>query len=129
MAKITATILRVCTPSDNTRRTIDLMRAGMERGLVLPAVVLKGYAEAIEPHIVGDAKKELAIRAFSRLAGSPHRRRAQELTDAAAVAVRESVVPAYRDFLEFMNEEYVPAARGTIGASALPCGASSIATA
>src|SRR5580692_4411872 len=34
----------------------------------------------------------------------------------------ESVVLGYRRFLAFMRDEYVPAARGSIGAAALPHG-------
>ncbi|MEX2560973.1 MAG: DUF885 domain-containing protein, partial [Pirellulales bacterium] len=34
----------------------------------------------------------------------------------------QSVVPAYQRFLDFMRSEYVPAARGEVGASALPKG-------
>ena len=37
-------------------------------------------------------------------------------------AIAESVVPGYRQLLEFMTKEYVPACRQQIGASALPRG-------
>ncbi|MCA9165665.1 MAG: DUF885 domain-containing protein, partial [Planctomycetales bacterium] len=46
----------------------------------------------------------------------------ERLTAAATEAIRESVVPGYRDFLQYMRDDYVPAARGSIGASALPNG-------
>jgi uncharacterized protein (DUF885 family) len=44
------------------------------------------------------------------------------LREAARTAIHNSVVPGYRRFWEFMEQEYVPAARGSLGASALPAG-------
>jgi uncharacterized protein (DUF885 family) len=44
------------------------------------------------------------------------------LERAGSDAIRTSVVPGYRRFLEFMERHYVPAARATIGASELPRG-------
>ena len=37
-------------------------------------------------------------------------------------AIAESIVPAYRRLLVFMEQEYLPACRGSIAASALPNG-------
>jgi uncharacterized protein (DUF885 family) len=45
-----------------------------------------------------------------------------KLAAEAGEAIRHSIVPGYRRFLNFMREEYVPAARGEIAASALPRG-------
>jgi uncharacterized protein (DUF885 family) len=44
------------------------------------------------------------------------------LTEAGTKAIRDEVVPAYRSFLEFMTKEYMPGARETVGAGALPGG-------
>jgi uncharacterized protein (DUF885 family) len=44
------------------------------------------------------------------------------LTAAGTDAIETSVVPGYREFLRFMGEEYVPAAREEIAASSLPQG-------
>jgi uncharacterized protein (DUF885 family) len=46
----------------------------------------------------------------------------ERLSGEARRAIAESVVPGYRRFLAFMRDEYVPAARGSIAASALPKG-------
>jgi uncharacterized protein (DUF885 family) len=45
------------------------------------------------------------------------------LAAAGRAAVERAVVPGYAEFLRFMREEYVPAARATTGASDLPNGA------
>jgi len=46
----------------------------------------------------------------------------ERLERAGAAAIREAVVPSYREFLDFMNRDYLPHARTTIGASELPDG-------
>ncbi len=101
---------------------VTLMREGISAGLVLPAVVLEGYEGTISPHIVEDPAKSLLyapVHSFPTGIAEPDRLR---LTADIASAIETVVVPAYRDFSDFMKEEYLPAARGSIGASALPNG-------
>ncbi|MEX2187221.1 MAG: DUF885 family protein [Pirellulales bacterium] len=101
---------------------IALMRAGIEKGLILPAVVLKGYRDVIEPHIVDDPEKSLTYRPFVAMPDTISAADQARLREAAKQAIRESVVPAYRRFLTFMEKEYVAAAPGQIGASSWPNG-------
>jgi uncharacterized protein (DUF885 family) len=102
---------------------VALMREGMARGYVLPRIVLEGWEGAVEPHVVEDAKESLLYDAFREFPATiPEAERAR-LTSAGEEAIRASVVPGYRAFLAFMREEYVPAARETVGAAALPDGA------
>ncbi|MFO0819659.1 MAG: DUF885 domain-containing protein [Pirellulales bacterium] len=101
---------------------IALMREGLRRGLVLPAIVLEGYRDSITPHIVDDPAKSLfysPLQKWPTAVGEPERKR---LELDARQAITEGVVAGYRRLLEFMEKEYAPAARGSIGASALPGG-------
>jgi uncharacterized protein (DUF885 family) len=101
---------------------IERMRAGMQRGMVLPAVVLEGYRDALTAHVVEDPTASLLfapLRQFPQRIGSDDRTR---LSAAGRQAVADSVVQGYRRFLRFMEDEYVPACRGSIAASALPDG-------
>jgi uncharacterized protein (DUF885 family) len=101
---------------------IELMREGVRQGMTTPSVIMQRYNEPIEAQIVDDPEKSLLyapLREFpAGVAASEHER----LRVAARKAIAESVVPGYRQFLEFMREEYVPNCRGTIAASALPKG-------
>ncbi|MFN2419983.1 MAG: DUF885 family protein [Gemmatimonadota bacterium] len=101
---------------------ITLMRAGIERGLVLPAIVLTGWEGAVEPHIVADPTESRLYDAFEKFPETISSQERTRLTDHGSAAIEESVVPGYRAFLAFMRDDYVPAARSTIGASALPQG-------
>jgi len=101
---------------------LELMREGLRRGLVLPAVVLEGYRDSITTHIVEDPTKSLLYAPVANWPASIPEGERERLTVAVRDAVVQSVVPGYRRFLEFMEREYVPAARGSIGAAALPEG-------
>ena len=101
---------------------VELMRVGVEKGMVLPAVVLEGYDETIAPHVVEDPRQSLLYAPFEKFPAAISADQRQELAEAGKKAIAESVVPGYRRFQSFMRQEYVPAARGSIGASALPRG-------
>jgi uncharacterized protein (DUF885 family) len=101
---------------------IELMREGIRMGMVLPRISVDSVPGTLTPHIVDDPAKSLLHRPFERFPESvPDSARAR-LAAAGREAIAGSVVPGYRDFLHFMRREYIPAARSTIGASALPNG-------
>jgi uncharacterized protein (DUF885 family) len=105
-----------------TREHIALMREGARAGMILPAVVLRGIEETIRPHVVDDPAQSRLWAPFAEFpAAVPQAERAR-LQAAGRAAITESVVPAYREFLEFVTGEYVPAARAGIAAADLPNG-------
>ena len=101
---------------------ILLLKAGISAGWVLPAVVLEGYSDTITPHIVTDATKSLLYTPFRSLPASFSSQEKERLQKRAASAISSSVLPAYRALGGFMGNEYLPAAPGSVGASALPNG-------
>lgn len=101
---------------------IELMRAGIEAGKVLPAVVLEGWESGVDAQIVNDPTKSLLYEPFENFPDSISQEEQETLRAAAQSAIAESIVPAYQRFREFMASEYVPRARDTISASALPDG-------
>jgi prolyl oligopeptidase len=115
-------IARLAAIGTYADQNIALMRAGIEKRLVLPAVVLKGYREVIEPHVVSDPEKSLTYRPFVNMPSTVSDADQVRLREYAKKAISESVVPAYQRFLTFMEKEYVAAAPGQIGASAWPNG-------
>jgi prolyl oligopeptidase len=105
-----------------TDQHIELMRLGIRRKMLLPDVVLVGYEETIRPHIVDNPAESLLFEPFAAFPSSVPERDRARLAEAGREAIRRSVVPAFRRFLEFMQREYVPAAPNLIGASVLPNG-------
>ena len=101
---------------------IETMRAGMRDGQVPADVTLVGVEKTIEPHIVADPEKSLLFKPFTEFPPTVPERNRARLVEAGRKAIAESLVPAYRRFLEFVTKEYVPTARTEIAATALPDG-------
>lgn len=101
---------------------IRLMRQGIENGYTLPSVVLQDYAEPIQTHIVSDPEKSLFYEPFRDLSDEVPEAEHERLRAEGKAAIRESIVAGYQAFLDFMRDEYVPACRGSVGASAMPNG-------
>jgi uncharacterized protein (DUF885 family) len=101
---------------------VALMREGMRVGMVLPRHSLEGIEETLLPHIVEDPERSLLRAPFERFPDAVPAAERHRLAEAGGAAIRASVVPGYADFHAFLRDEYVPAARATIGASELPNG-------
>ena len=101
---------------------IELMRAGIKEGFVLPAAALADYDRPIKAQLVDDPADSVLFEPFKKFPETIEKAEGERLAEAARRAIAASVVPGYRRFLEFMRDEYVPAARGSIAASALPQG-------
>ena len=104
------------------RQHIDLMRTGIQRGYVVPRVVLTGIEQSMQAHIVDDPNDSLLFKPFKKFPKIIDHADRERLTEAGRKAIAESVVLGYKAFLKFMVDEYMPAARQDIAASSLPNG-------
>ncbi len=108
---------------EHTSQQIAAMRAGLASGRTLPRDVLEGYEQTLAPHVVDDPGRSELAWPFSRTPASfPDADRERIQRDGPA-AIRDSAIPGFRDFLDFMRREYIPRARTTLGVTALPDGA------
>jgi len=101
---------------------IDLMRTGLQRGYIVPKVVLTGVGQSIHAHIVDDPNESLLFKPFREFPKIISEADRLCLTEAGRKAISQSVVPGYKAFLKFMVDEYIPAGRQDIAASSLPNG-------
>jgi len=102
---------------------IQLMRAGLRRGMTLPSIVLQGRdapIRALAEH--ADVYTNPFYAPFKSMPVSMADATAVELRNEAARAIDESVSPAYARLLKFFVGEYQPRARASIAAYALPNG-------
>jgi len=102
---------------------IAQMRAGLEARRVLPRAILDGWEGQIDPHLVDDPTKSLFYAPFEDFPAAVPESDRPRLAAAGRRAVETSVVPAYRRLRTFLADAYVPGARDTVAAGALPDGA------
>lgn len=101
---------------------IDLMRIGLEKGITMPQIVLNNYETSIDVHVVDDPTQSFFYKAFQNKPEHIDAKTWNNLQTNAKAAIKNSIVPGYRAFSEFMKNEYRPKARKTLGASQLPNG-------
>ncbi|MEQ8763349.1 MAG: DUF885 domain-containing protein [Planctomycetota bacterium] len=101
---------------------IAAMRRGIAEGITLPKVVLTGFEGTISAHVVSRPEASRFYEPFRRMPASIPATERDRLDTAGRLAIQESVIPSYRRFLAFYEDEYYPAARDTIAACDLPSG-------
>jgi uncharacterized protein (DUF885 family) len=99
------------------------MRLGLQRGFSVPRAVLTGRDASIAA--VAELKDPTASSFYTPFASLPSSipaDKAQALQGEALRRIRDDVIPAYAKLLVFFRDEYVPRARTSLAAEALPDG-------
>jgi uncharacterized protein (DUF885 family) len=99
------------------------MRAGLARGFSVPKAVLAGRDASIA-NVAGldDPEKSAFWQPFAKMPASIPAAEQERLRGEARAAIRDKLVPAYAKLLAFFRDEYVPNARSTLAAEAMPDG-------
>jgi uncharacterized protein (DUF885 family) len=97
------------------------MRAGLARGFSVPRVSLEGRDRTIEPYLT-DAETNPLWAPFRQMPSSIPAAEQQRLREQGRAALREAVVPSYRQLLSMFRSEYLERTRTTLGASEMPDG-------
>ena len=103
-------------------QTIDWLRKGLKAGITPPAITLRDVPQQIRNQIAGAPASSALLVAFRKFPDGVEAATQQALQQQAAAVYIGQVVPAYEKLLTFMEKEYLPAARQTIGLSDLPDG-------
>lgn len=98
------------------------MRAGLQRGFSVPRAVLAGRDVSITTYIVKSPQDSDFYKPFKSLPATMAADEQARLQAACAAAIRDKVIPAYAKLLKFFRDDYVPHARTTLAAEALPDG-------
>jgi uncharacterized protein (DUF885 family) len=102
---------------------IDNMREGLARGFSVPREVLNGRDVSIASVAeLKDPTKSSFYKPFEKMPTSIAPAEAAKLQDEARQAISSKVIPAYGTLLTFFRNEYVPKARTTLAAEAMPDG-------
>ncbi len=99
------------------------LKAGLASGRVAPRIAVERVIAQLRAIAATTPETSpLAAAEASLPAGFPAESRAR-LADRLRRGIGEAVLPAYRRWLAFMEQEYLPASRTAVGLSALPGGA------
>lgn len=104
-------------------QAIANMKEGMEQGVVQPKVLVEKSIPQIASFLVDDPADSVfsaPVKAFPESIPAGDRKR---LSEAYGKAIAGELLPAYRRLHDFLAKDYLPAARDTIAATALPNGA------
>ncbi len=102
---------------------IDNMRAGLARGFSVPRAVLDGRDRSIKSVAdLTDPAQSSFYKPFVDMPASVSAADQAALRAQAQKVIRDGVIPAYAKLLKFFDDEYMPQARTTLAAEALPGG-------
>jgi uncharacterized protein (DUF885 family) len=98
------------------------MRSGLTAGFTLPAAIMPGIIKVLDGQQYQSADQTPFFEPFTRMPDTMDPAQRERLTAAGRAAIRTDVIPAYQRLRKFFTEEYLPAARQSVGASELPQG-------
>jgi uncharacterized protein (DUF885 family) len=105
-----------------TLENIELMRLGLRTRYLPPRCTLTDIDQQFKAQIVTEPETSVfyqPLRQFPAHIGEPER---QKFRDYAQKVIQTSVIPAYQNLLQFVENEYLPAARESIATADLPDG-------
>jgi uncharacterized protein (DUF885 family) len=108
---------------EHAAQRIAAMRDGLAAGRTLPREVLAGYDQAIASQIVDDPERSPLARPLASIPAAFPAAERERLRRDGLAAIRDSAIPGFRAFADFLRREYVPAARSSLALTALPDGA------
>jgi uncharacterized protein (DUF885 family) len=104
------------------REQIANMRDGLKRGFTVPRVTLEGREASIAAFVEPDVEENAFYGAFKAMPQPMPESEKAALRAQGREAITGSVLPAYRELLGFYRNEYLPRARTSVSAGALPNG-------
>ncbi len=115
-------VVRLQTFGPHMDQTIALLAQGITEGRTQPRVIMERIPAQIAAQVVDDPERSPFWIPFQEMASGLAPDTQERLRADARRAITEVVVPAYRRLQAFFSERYLPAARTSVGAWALPEG-------
>ena len=96
-------------------QNIELLRRGVERRLVQPRVIMERVPAQVAKQRVNDPVLSPFYAPFQDMPDSIPAAEQQRLRETARKVIAETVVPAYGRLQTYLEQEYLPACRDTVG--------------
>lgn len=98
------------------------MRAGLARGFSVPRATLDGREQSIATYAETNIEANPFYAAFTSMPATIPADEQAALREEAKAAIRDAVIPSYSGLRVFFRDEYLPKARTTLAATAMPDG-------
>ena len=98
---------------------IELMRLGLRTGYLPPRCTLIDIDKQFKAQTGSDPISSPLYQPFRQFPANINEPERQKLSEAAQKAILNSVVPAYQELVDFVEQEYLPAARESIATADL----------
>ena len=106
----------------NTDQMMENMREGMQQGIVQPRILMEKVVPQLESQIVDDVTQSAFYTPIENMPDAFSEEDRERLTAAFEDRIANDIIPAYARLNNFIGDEYVSAARETVGLYALPNG-------
>jgi len=108
--------------STSVDQSIELMKAGISKGITPPRITLRDVPQQIQNQIVEDPMKSPLLEAFKKFPSDFSEAEKSRLKDEAASIYKSSIKPAYERLNKYFSEDYLPKTRTSLACSELPDG-------
>ncbi|MDQ3683229.1 MAG: DUF885 domain-containing protein [Bacteroidota bacterium] len=105
-----------------TDTAITNMRKGIAANRVQPRITIEKVIPQIKAMLVDTISKSLFYNPIKNIPANFSAEDKQRLTTAYSNAIQQQIIPSYRKLLSFIENEYLPKTRETVGLSAIPNG-------
>ncbi|UCF32971.1 MAG: DUF885 domain-containing protein [Phycisphaerales bacterium] len=122
LADYQAYVARLRAFPEQARQVINTLRSGMTIGHTTPRVVVEKVIPQLRAQLVADVTRSELYRAPAMKAKFLSDAQQTEVMADLAEVILGNVMPAYWRLLAFVEDEYLPYCRETIGFGALPNG-------
>ena len=109
--------------SINIDQVITNMKEGMNQGVTQPRILMQKLLPQVDAHIVEDLEDSNFYSPVSNMPADFSDEDRTRLTAAYEDKIRNTIIPAYQRISNFLGDEYIGAARETVGLYAQPSGA------
>ncbi|MDP5215041.1 DUF885 domain-containing protein [Pseudoalteromonas tunicata] len=100
----------------------ESMREGIKQGVVLPKVLAVKLLPQFQAHVVDDVTKSVFWMPVAAMPDTFSLAQKQQIEMQYSSLISKTLVPAYQKMSAFLENEYIPNSRSTVGYSDLPNG-------